>query len=61
MSAQREGGSVRVVVMNLTQADLIGDGIDYTVGGHRAPYALVDQKNVKSGTVLEPGTPGQPT
>jgi hypothetical protein len=42
MSAQREGGSVRVVVMNLSQADLIGDGIDYTVAGHRV--RPVDQK-----------------
>ena len=32
--AQREGGSVRATVMNLGQADLMGDGIDYTV---RAP------------------------
>jgi hypothetical protein len=34
MSAQREGGSVRAAVMNLGQADLMGNGIDYTV---RAP------------------------
>ena len=34
MSAQREGGSVRAAVRNLGQADLMGDGIDYTV---RAP------------------------
>ena len=34
MSAQREGGSERVAMMNLSQADLIGDGIDYTVAGH---------------------------
>jgi hypothetical protein len=31
IKAQREGGSVRATVMNLGQADLMGDGIDYTV------------------------------
>jgi len=31
---RRDGGSVRAAVMNLGQADLMGDGIDYTV---RAP------------------------
>ena len=34
MSAQREGGSLPAVVVNFCQADLMGDGIDYTV---RAP------------------------
>ena len=33
MRAQREGGSERAAVVNLGQADLVGDGIDYTVRG----------------------------
>ncbi len=44
MSAQRDGGSVRAAVMNLGQADLMGDGIDYTVAGTPGAYAPVDQR-----------------
>ena len=59
MRAQREGGSERTAVVNLGQADLMGDGIDYTVGGAwgESPGA----GKCKGGTVLEPGTSGQPS
>jgi hypothetical protein len=50
MRAQREGGSERAAVVNFGQADLMGDGIDYTVRGTGAVSPLVPE-NVKSGTV----------
>jgi hypothetical protein len=52
MRAQREGGSERAAVMNLNQADLMGDGIDYTVRGTRGESPGVVK--CKSGTVLDP-------
>jgi hypothetical protein len=60
MSAQREGGSERVVVVNFRQADLMGDGIDYTVAGAPGRFGYGEPEDVKSGTVLEGGTWGQP-
>ena len=54
MSAHREGGSLRAAVVNFSQADWVGDGIDYTVGdsgqrawlaGERAePYPSVERR-----------------
>jgi hypothetical protein len=59
MRAQREGGSERAAVVNLGQADLMGDGIDYTVRGTPREREAVVPENVKSGTVTERGRLGQ--
>ena len=55
---QRARGIARRAVLNLSQADLKGDGIDYTVA---VPRALEPggPENVKSGTVTERGRLGQ--
>ena len=58
MRAQREGGSERAAVVNLSQADLMGDGIDYTVRGTGGESPVVPE-DVKSGTVPERGRLGQ--
>ena len=47
MMAQREGGSVRTAVTIFWEADLIGDGIDYTVAGTGAA-APVKQKMLRA-------------
>jgi hypothetical protein len=44
MIAQREGGSERAAVVNLSQADLMGNGIDYTVKGAPSLAASVYRK-----------------
>ena len=48
MSAQREGGSKPVVVVNFSQADLMGDGIDYTVAGAPGAVAAVNLKMLRA-------------
>jgi len=39
-SAQRDRGTARRVVLNLSQADLKGDGIDYTVADPPGVWSL---------------------
>jgi hypothetical protein len=48
MSAQREGGSEPVVAVNFSQADLMGDGIDYTVAGAPGALAAVNLKMLRA-------------
>jgi hypothetical protein len=48
MRAQREGGSERAAVVNLGQADLMGDGIDYTVRGAPSFAASVDLEDIRA-------------